>query len=70
MNNSINNENKNLQSTINDVLGSNPQIGDDIKRLINTLTEEDVKKISALMKNRDLQAIASSIIEAKSKKGQ
>ena len=69
MNNS-NNKNTDLQSTLNSVLGNNSKIGDDIKKLINTLTEDDVKKISMLMKNQDLQAIASSIIDAKNKKEQ
>lgn len=70
MNNS--NEKKNstsdLQNAINGLLGQNNEMGDEIKKLINSLNEDDVRKISGLMKNRDLQKIANSIIESKKQK--
>lgn len=65
----INNSNDQLQNTINGLLGKNFELGEDVKKLINSLSEEDIKKISLLMKNNDLQKIASSIIESKKQKG-
>lgn len=66
----INNSNKKnnateLQNALNNLLGQSGGVGDDIKKLINTLSEDDVKKIATLMKNDDLKKIASSIIESK-----
>ncbi|MBE6649873.1 MAG: hypothetical protein E7613_01035 [Ruminococcaceae bacterium] len=68
--NNHNNDNASLQGTINELFGQSPKIGDDIKKLINSLSEDDVKKIAALMKNKDLKKIANSIIENNKQKGQ
>ena len=66
MNNNSNNKNpsQNLQGMLNSFLGKSPQAGDDIKKMLNTLSEDDISKIAALMKNQDLQKIANTIIEA------
>lgn len=67
-----NTKNKNttadLQSAINNLLGNNTEMGDEIKKFINSLSEDDVKKISGLMKNNDLKKIANSIIDSKKQK--
>ena len=70
MNNSNekNNSTSELQNAVNSLLGKNNEMGDEIKKLINSLNEDDVRKISGLMKNRDLQKIANSIIESKKQK--
>lgn len=70
MNNSNDKKNStsDLQNAVNSLLGQNNEMGDEIKKLINSLSEDDVKKISGLMKNRDLQKIASSIIDSKKQK--
>ncbi len=62
------NSNPELQNTLNSLLGQKSEIGDNLKNLINSLSEDDIKKISGLIKNQDLQSIASSIIESKKKK--
>ncbi len=65
----INKNNSDIQNTVANLLGQNPQISNDIVKLISSLNQEDIKKISVLMKNQDLQKIANSIIDSKNKKG-
>ena len=65
--NNYNNENATLQGTINELFGQSPKIGDDIKKLISSLSDDDIKKIATLMKNKDLKKIANSIMESKQK---
>ncbi len=60
--------NPELQNTLNNLLGQKSEIGDSLKNLINSLSEDDIKKISGLIKNQEVQNIASSIIESKKKK--
>lgn len=69
MNNTNNkNQSLDLQGMINNLLGKTQQGGDDIKKLLSTLSEDDISKISGLMKSPDLQKIANSIIESQKRK--
>lgn len=70
MNNNSNNKNQsqNIQGMLNSFLGKSVQSGDDIKKLIGSLSEDDITKIATLMKNQDLQKIANSIIESQKSK--
>ena len=67
-NNSNENAKSNLQKAVANILGQNSEINGEIKNLINSLSEDDIKKISSLVKNRDLQKIASSFMDSKKSK--
>ncbi|MBE6700988.1 MAG: hypothetical protein E7582_03770 [Ruminococcaceae bacterium] len=67
-NNSNENAKNNLQKAVANILGQNSEINGEIKNLINSLSEDDIKKISSLVKNRDLQKLASSFMDSKKPK--
>lgn len=70
MNYNSNNKNQQqgFQEMLNNFLDKTPQAGDDIKKLISTLSADDINKIATLMKNQDLQKIANTIIETQKNK--
>ena len=68
MKNNKNAPSENLAQTFSNLLGQNESLNSDVKNLINSLTPDDISKISSLLKNKDLQKIASSMISASKEK--
>ena len=69
INNSNNkSQSQELQGLLNGLLGKTHQTSDDIIKLLGALSEEDIKKISVLMSNPEMQKIASSIIQSQKRK--
>ncbi len=68
MNNNQKAPSDNLAQALSNLLGQNESLNNDVKNLINSLTPDDINKISSLIKNKDLQKIASSMISSSKEK--
>lgn len=69
MNNSNNRKQpQDIKEILNGILSSSPHAGEDIKRLLSSLSEEDIKRIAGLIGNQDLQKIASSFMDSQKRK--
>lgn len=68
--NNTNNKNPSseLQKSVENLIGKSGNGNDDIKKLINSLSEEDIKRISGLFSNGELQKIAKAIINNQNRK--
>lgn len=60
-----NNSSLDIQEVVKKMMSDNSELGNDIKNLINSLSEDDIKRITGIMKNKDIQNLASSIVDSK-----
>ena len=69
MTNNPNNKNQanDILKLLSGALNKSPQTSNEVIKLLGSLSEEDLSKISMLIKSPDLQKIANSIIEAQKK---